>query len=160
MLSLKIYLTFCNHIVCVALNYKSRKKETIFGGIGNFLGHRMQAILEMSQITQTGWHLTPIAITSEQTGVAVGAHLVLTWVGCSTGPAVNPGDTRTKTKATPVSSSVPTGLGVGCYHGRTSVGMTSSGPPEVGTRSLPSSVAPSSLSPLDMQTTTVPGWCR
>ena len=122
--------------------------------------NRCQLILEMSHnYPKTGWHLTP-AITSELTVVTVGADLVQTWVGCATGPAINPRDTRTISIATSASSSVPTGLGVGCYHGRTRVGMTSSRPPEVGTQSLPSSVAPTSLSPLAMQTTTVPGWYR
>ena len=111
------------------------------------------------KIPKTGWHLTP-AITSELAVVAVGTDLVLTWVGCSTRPAINPRDTRAKPKATPVSSSVPTGLGVGCYPKITRVGMTTSGTSEEGARSFPSPVAPSSLSPLDMQTTTEPGWCR
>ena len=102
------------------------EKKTLMGGIGNFLGHRMQAILEMSQITQAGWHLTPIAITSEQTGVAVGAHLVLTWVGCSTGPAINPRDTRSKPVTTPACSSVPRGLRVGCYPPGIRVGASTS----------------------------------
>ena len=108
----------------------------------------------------TSWHLTP-AQTSELTLVAVGTDLVQIWVGCATGPAINPRDTRTISIATPASSSVPTGLGVGCYQGRSRVGITTSRPPEVGTHCLPSSVVPTSLSPLAMQTTTpVPGWRR
>ena len=137
------------------------QKKHFEGGIGNFyLGQPMPVnIGNAPKIPKTGWHLTP-AITSELAVVAVGTDLVLTWVGCSTSPAINPRDTRTQPKATPVSSSVPTGLGVGCYTRVTRVGIASPGTPEEGTRSFPSPVAPSSLSPLDMQTTPKPGWRR
>ena len=56
-----------------------------------------------------------IAIISEKTIITVGTHLVLTWVGCVTRPAINPREARPVPKVTLVSSSIPTELGVGSY---------------------------------------------
>ena len=141
---------------------KKKKKNTNFGG-GWLLywAYRYQIMQGMSlKIPTTGWHLTSHCLASELPVVAEGADLVHTWNSCLTISATGPRDRRTCPKATTVSSSTPTGLGIGSHVQITRVCIASSGSSRVRTSMFPTTVVSSSLSPGVLQTTTSPGRYR
>ena len=138
-----------------------KKINTNLGGIAFFWAYRYQIMQGMSlKIPTTGWHLTSHCLASELTVVAEGADLVHTWNSCLTISATGPRDRLTCPIATPVSSSTPTGLGIGSHVQITRVGIASSGSSRVGTSIFPTTVVSSSLSPGVLQTTTSPGRYR
>ena len=139
-----------------------KKINTNFGGVSFFFwAYRYQIMQGMSlKIPTTGWHLTSHCLASELPVVAVGADLVHTWNCSLTMSATDPRDHRTCPKATTVSSSTPTGLGIGSHVQITRVGIASSGSSRVGTSIFPTTVASSSLSPVVLRTTTSPGRYR